>query len=105
MAARDIGILTTLRSEPLLLMSKENVSLVPSKEKPCQFYMLQYHHDRLFAAAKASDRTISFLGGEGAVESLATQILGHLESEYGHSSHKEPLKVQTAFLHVGWIHC
>ena len=93
MATKDVGLVTTLRSEPFLLMSKENASLAPPNGTACQLYMLQYHRDRLFAAAKALGRTYPLLGSEKGVDYLAAQILGHLKSKHGDPDDNEPLKV------------
>ncbi|KAI9789302.1 MAG: hypothetical protein M1835_001748 [Candelina submexicana] len=64
------SLLSSLRYDPLLLISPENTSIY--RTTPTPFYMLQYHKDRLFAAAQHFrwDRAISALKGVQGLKKL-----------------------------------
>ena len=96
MASQDAGITTSLRSDPCLLTAKENDALAPSGRRPCQFYMLQYHHDRLLAAAGGSTKGSQYplVAGENGADDLASKLIQHLESTYGDSTLAFALKVR-----------
>ena len=70
-------LFTTLRYDPILLSSDENTLLsISNPKRPTPFYMLQYHVDRLRAAAEYFDweAALARLEDEGT-------LLGWLEGE------------------------
>ena len=90
----NVGLVTSLRNDQLLLLSKENATLGPPNRGPCQLYMLAYHRDRILAAAHAASRTLPNLEGDKGLDVLLNHVQAHLSST--NSDDTEALKVQTS---------
>ena len=87
----DVGLVTSLRYDQLLLLSKDNANFAPPNRRPCPLYILSYHRDRILAAAEAAERTHSHLEGDQGLDMLAIKIQEHLSST--NSDDTEALKV------------
>ena len=74
----DFGLLTALRSDQFLLLSKQNASYAPLSRRPCQIYLLSYHRDRILAAAEAAERSHPHLEGDSGLELLTDQVQQHV---------------------------
>ena len=71
----DFDITSAIRSDVVLLCSRENTSVNATvngtlAREPVQFYMLKYHRDRMLDAAKAFRWDTSPLEGTEAFEEL-----------------------------------
>ena len=74
----DVGLLTSLRWDHFLLLSKQNALYAPSSRQPCQLYLLSYHRDRILAAAQAAERSYPHLEGDSGLELMADQVQQHV---------------------------
>ncbi|MCJ1352566.1 MAG: hypothetical protein MMC33_002550 [Icmadophila ericetorum] len=97
----DFQIFTSLRSDALLLTCPQNHQHSSSPPTPTQFYMLNYHRDRLLAAAQAFnwDHAIRVLSGNNGLAKLDSQLHEHLLSAYGDANYPDPLKVR---VEISW---
>ena len=96
--------MTSIRSDGLLLESAQNAQLHISKQaEACQFYMLDYHLDRMLVTAQEFgwNETVGYLKTYGSAL-LDVELKRHLSDEYGNPKYPEPLKV-FSFLHVNII--
>lgn len=85
----DFEIITTLLSDKLLLEYPINAPLTPNSLDTSQFYMLDYHRDRMLAAIKA------FQWPEGCqanILSLKDDLYAHLKEDTSKCS--TPLRVR-----------
>ena len=87
----DVGLVTSLRHDQLLLLSKDNTNFGPPNREPCQLYMLSHHRDRILAAAHAASRTLSHLDGDKGLDVLISHVQAHLFNT--NSDETEALKV------------
>lgn len=93
----DFNIISTIRSDEILLHSYENTWVNPtisgtSTKSPVQFYMLGYHRDRLLASAEAFGWDTSPLEGPEAFQKLLGVLHDHLERKHNDRSYAAPLK-------------
>ena len=91
-------ITSAIRSDVALLYSSENTRVNATMKgtlarEPCQFYMLNYHRERMLDAAKAFYRDTSPLEGPEAFEELIQMLHDHLERELCDRFYPAPLKV------------
>lgn len=94
----NFGVMTSIRSDGLLRQCPKN-TLLSSHVYPmaCHFYMLQYHRDRMFAAAKdfGLRDACNFLDGHEAILALKAILENHLATSYGDREYRHPLKVNS----------
>lgn len=90
-------LLSSLRYDPLLLSSPENNSIY--RTTPTPFYMLQYHKDRLIAAAQhfGWKEAHSKLKGRQGLKSLEESLLEAVSEQLDPAKYDPdtPLKVPT----------
>ena len=97
-ASDDFSIISTIRSDEILLKSLEN-TLVNSKinstlaRSPVQFYMLSLHQRRMLASAKAFGWDASPLEGPGGFTKLLDLLHEHLEKVHNDRTYTAPLMV------------
>lgn len=94
----DFYIISAIRSDGVLVYSEENDWVRPTMEgtlakSPVQFYMLNFHRDRMLEAAKAFHWDTSPLEGPKAFEELLNMLHDHLECYYHDRDYAAPLKV------------
>lgn len=94
-SAANIGVITSIRSDGFLRQCHKNTLL--SSSMSCPFYMLQYHRDRMLAAAKdfGLKGACNLLDGPEATSSLKDILENHLANSYGDREYRHPLKVNT----------
>lgn len=94
----DFDITSAIRSDVVLLYSRENIEVNAAVKdtlarEPVQFYMLNYHRDRMLDAAKAFCWDTSPLEGTEAFGELIQMLHDHLEREFCDVEYPAPLKV------------
>ena len=87
----QVGLVTSIRYDQLLLLSKENANFAPPNRRPCPLYMLSYHRDRILAAAQEIAREIPNLEGDRGLDAFAAQIHAHVAG--AQDDDEEALKV------------
>lgn len=94
-SAANFGVITSIRSDGFLRQCPKNTLL--SSTMSCPFYMLQYHRDRMLAAAKdfGLKGACNLLDGPEASSALKGILENHLASSYGDREYRHPLKVNT----------
>lgn len=92
----DFSLLTSLRNDGLLLQCKENTLLSGRIGRATAFYMLQYHRDRILAAAKYFDwdAVVSRLEGETGLSRLHEDLTAEVDQWQASSGSEGPLKVR-----------
>lgn len=95
----EFDIMSAIRSDVVLIHSKENIRVNATVEgtlarEPLQFYMLNYHRDRMLDAAKAFHWDTSPLEGTEAFGDLMEMLHDHLEREHDDREYVSPLKVR-----------
>lgn len=95
----EFEIISTLRSDEILLYSRENTlvnATIPGTlaRSPVQFYMLSYHRDRMMASAAAFGWDTSPLEGPKGFSDLLHMLHDHLKSEYNDQNYTAPLMVR-----------
>lgn len=92
----DFLIISTLRSDIELARNKQNDTFSPNSPRPCQFYMLSFHLDRMLAAARAFGWTkaILKLTLPSALQDLEHDMKAHLQTENAPSELEGALRVQ-----------
>lgn len=94
----NFDIISSIRSDEVLLYSRENSWVNATIQttvarSPIQFYMLNYHRDRMLDAAKAFYWDTSPLEGPKAFAELLEMLHDHLERKYHDRNYAAPLKV------------
>lgn len=96
MATEDeFQLFTSLRYDPLLLISEENSRSDLNFVSPSPFYMLAYHRDRMVEAAQHFD----FHAVEKRLKdgrALHEELLNQVQEFQASSGKDEPLKVRQA---------
>ncbi|KAI9706614.1 MAG: hypothetical protein M1836_003623 [Candelina mexicana] len=94
----SFSLLSSLRYDPLLLTSPENTSIY--RTTPTPFYMLQYHKDRLFAAAQhfCWDHAISALKGVEGLKTLEKTLSTTISEQ---SNPDAPFKLRVLLSRAG----
>lgn len=92
----DVDLFTSLRYDPQLLRSKKNSALAANKTAGSSLYMLQYHRDRISAAAKhfGWEAAVSRLADLTAFESYLLQEVETFREANGRLP-DQPLRVRT----------
>lgn len=91
--AEDCLVTTSLRSDRILLDSRENTKFSAYENIPCQFYMLRLHQERLLLAAEAFKHPCDHLRGERGLRHLDSILHTYLATRHGHPEFGDPLKV------------
>ncbi|KAL8684016.1 MAG: hypothetical protein Q9186_000046 [Xanthomendoza sp. 1 TL-2023] len=94
--ATGFEVMTSIRSDALLLQSKNTLLSCPDDSRPCRFYMLRYHRDRMLAAVDEFGWTEArnFLEGQHGVFRLIEVLQDHLESSANPVQRSQPLKLR-----------
>lgn len=92
-------IVTSVRSDPALLACSYNPLYSGVTSYPCLFYVLQFHRDRMLAAAKEFqwEPACRALDGSEGLARLDGALHSHLKDHYGSKEYSAPLKVHQAF--------
>lgn len=88
-------VMTSIRSDAMLKSTPSNQKsrLI---DRPSQFYMITYHHDRMLAAATEFGwlQAIRSFASESGVARLESALEQHLHDMYGRTDYPCPLKVK-----------
>ena len=77
----NVGLVTSIRYDSLLLFNNNNNAFVPSSRQSSRLYMLSFHRDRILAAARAADRPCTQLEDVSGLELLADTIQKHASTQ------------------------
>lgn len=94
----EFEIISSVRSDGTLVYSQENTLVNATMastlaRSPTQFYMLNYHRERMLIAAEAFGWNSSPLEGPKAFTKLQQMLHDHLGREYNDKNYAAPLKV------------
>lgn len=100
--ATGLELMSSVRGDVLLFHCPKNTLLsCKLSTSHCQFYMLQYHRDRILFAARDFGWTeaCNVLEGPGGISRLSRALKAHLANLYNGAQNSQPLKVfPTLFL-------
>ena len=93
--SEEFNILTSLRSDQILLSVSKNESrreITPIGDR-ANFYLLDFHRDRLVQACRAFERESKALTRDAGVDNLERQLHTGLSEFLGGKKQEAPVKV------------
>ena len=90
-------VISSIRSDPDLLLVSANNAYSPDSSGASQFYMLRLHLDRMLAAARAFDWpafALSILSNTCGLEEFSEALSAHLSGPYRADTEANPVRIR-----------